>query len=41
MIIPTMPTLTSPQDQEEVRKVLLDLVRQMNAEIARLEALIP
>lgn len=41
MIIPTMPTLTNAQDQEEVRKVLLDLVRQMNAEIARLEALIP
>jgi hypothetical protein len=41
MIIPTMPILTNPQDQEEVRKVILDLVRQMNAEIARLEALIP
>lgn len=33
MIVPTMPILTDPNDQEEVRKALLELARQLNIEL--------
>lgn len=38
MIVPTMPVLTDPKDQEEVRKALLELARQMNQELDTIRA---
>lgn len=40
MIIPTMPVLQDVKDQEEVRKVILNLAAQLNTELAEIRALI-
>ncbi len=40
MITTTMPILTDPKDQEEVRKALLELVRQLNRELDAIRAFI-
>lgn len=37
MITPTAPMLTEQVDREEVRKALLDLARQMNEELKKLQ----
>lgn len=45
MIVPILPELTNPKDREEVRKAILNLARQIEAELedikARLTALEP
>jgi hypothetical protein len=45
MINPTMPELADPKDQEEVRKALLNISSQLNAELdeirAQIKALTP
>lgn len=38
MIVPIFPELIDPKDREEVRKALLNLTAQFNAEIAKLQA---
>lgn len=38
MIIPIFPELKDPKDREEVRKALLNLTAQFNAEIVKLQA---